>query len=92
MKHYLELSRQGKTIRKHLDADSLQMYDYIKLLNRIAHKASDKILKRLRGSIFDDESIKGFLFELQIAIHFCNRGYDVKFIDLAGSGDYDLLV
>jgi hypothetical protein len=45
VKHYLELSRHGKTIRKHLDADSLQMYAYIKLLNRIAHKASDKILK-----------------------------------------------
>lgn len=90
--HYLNLSKQGKTIWKHLDAESLQMCAYIKLLNRIAQKASKNFLNRLRGNIFDDESIKGFLFELQIAIHFFNRGYDVRFVDLEGSGNYDLLV
>jgi len=46
----------------------------------------------LKGSVIDDESAKGFLFELDLAIHFFRLGYDVRFADLEGIGQYDLLV
>ena len=50
------------------------------------------VLNRSRGSILNDDSIKGFLFELDLAIHFFNRAFDLTFVDLEGRGNYDLLV
>src|SRR6266850_1582996 len=90
--HYFNLTRDGKTIAKYLDDFDKRICGYIKLLNRIARDASAAVLKRLIGSVIDDESVKGFLFELDLAIHFFRLGYDVRFADLEGAGQYDLLV
>lgn len=92
LERYFNLRKEGRTVWKHLDAASLKLCGYIKLLNRMAHDYSPRILNRLRGSILDDDGIKGFLYELDIAIHFFNQGFDVTFIDLEGCGNYDLLV
>jgi hypothetical protein len=88
IEHYFRLSRQGKQVWKHLDAESFKICGYIRLLNRIANESPSSV-NRLKGSSFDDESVKGFLFELDIAIHFFRRGHEVKFVDLEGSGNYD---
>ncbi|MEX0804787.1 MAG: hypothetical protein WD688_15935 [Candidatus Binatia bacterium] len=92
IEQYFDLSQQGKLVARHLNNEIKKACGYIKLLNCIAHELSDGGLKRLRGNIADDESIKGFLFEIDIAIHFLKLGYDVRFIDLDGAGNYDLLV
>jgi hypothetical protein len=90
--HYFKLLRDGRRITKNLDDFDKRVCGYIKLLNCMAHDASSAVLNRLKGSVFDDEAIKGFLFELDLAIHFFHIGYDVKFTDLEGLGNYDLLV
>ena len=36
--------------------------------------------------------MKGFLFEIDLAIHFFRLGYEVQFADLLGQAQYDLLV
>ena len=63
-----------------------------RLSDQIGRNVSSKVLNRLIGSVTDDESVKGFLFELDLAIHFFRLGYDVRFADLEGVGQYDLLV
>jgi len=90
--HYFQLKRNGKSIAKNLDDFDKRVCGYIKLLNCIARGASSGVLNRLKGSVIDDESVKGFLFELDLAIHFFRLGYDVRFADLEGIGQYDLLV
>jgi hypothetical protein len=92
IEHYFNLIRSGKTAAKHFDNFDKRVCGYIKLVNYIAHGASPAVLNRVKGSVLDDESVKGFLFELDIAIHFLRLGYDVKFADLEGIGQYDLLV
>ena len=90
--HYFKLTREGKRIAKSLDDFDKRVCGYVKLLNCLAHGALPAVLNRLKGSILDDESVKGFLFELDLAIHFFRLGYDVRFADLEGIGQYDLLV
>lgn len=90
--HYFNLTRDGKSVAKSLDDFDKRVCGYIKLLNGVAHSASSAMLNRLKGSILDDESVKGFLFELDIAVHFFRLDYDVRFADLEGLGQYDLLV
>ena len=89
---YFDLARDGKTIAKYLDDFDKRVCGYVKLLNWISRDVSSSILNRLIGSVIDDESVKGFLFELDLAIHFFRLGYDIKFADLEGLGRYDLLV
>jgi hypothetical protein len=89
---YFGLTRQGQSVARHLDPEEKRRCAYLKLLNRIAYEAKPEALKRLRGSIFDDDSVAAFLFELQLAIHFFRRGYNVDFTDLEGKARYDLLV
>lgn len=90
--HYFNLTRDGKSIAKNLNDFDKRVCGYIKLLNCISRGASPSVLNRLKGSILDDESVKAFLFELDLAIHFFRIGYDVRFTDLEGIGQYDLLV
>jgi hypothetical protein len=92
VERYFNLTKEGRTVWKHLDPASLKICGYIKLLNRMAQDASANFLHRLKGSIFDDDGIKGFLYELDLAIHFFNQDFNVTFIDLEGWGTYDLLV
>jgi hypothetical protein len=89
---YFSLTRQGQSVARHLDAEEKRICAYLKLLNRMVYEAKEEVLKRLRGSIFDDDSAAAFLFELQLAIHFFRRGYNVDFTDLEGKARYDLLV
>lgn len=89
---YFALGRKGLSIARHLDARTKKLCGYLKLLNRIAHVGREEIVKRLKGSIFDDDSVCAFLFELDLAIHFFMLGYDVEFVDLEGRARYDLLV
>lgn len=44
------------------------------------------------GFLLDDNAVKGFLFEVQLAIQFFHQGHDVKFMDLEDKANYDLLV
>src|SRR5262245_44909654 len=64
VEQYFNLSRQGKTVAKHLDDEGKKICGYIKLLNRIAYQEGKDAPNRLKGSILDDESVKGFLFEI----------------------------
>src|ERR1043166_3085532 len=66
--HYFKLSRDGKTVVKHLADSEKQACAYLKLLNALAHKAPESLLNRLKGSVLDEDSVKGFLFELDLAI------------------------
>jgi hypothetical protein len=49
-------------------------------------------VQKVRSLVLDDETVRSFLFELDIAINFFHRGYDVQFVDLQALGTYDLLV
>lgn len=56
--HYFQITRDGKTVSKHLNDSDKQVCGYLKLLNALAHNATEPILNRLRGSVLDDDSVK----------------------------------
>lgn len=89
---YLTLEREGKLFWKHATPDLMKACGSLKVINAIFHESSDAIVQKLKSILFDDETARAFLFDVDIAIHFFRRGYDVQFADLQGLETFDLLV
>jgi hypothetical protein len=65
---------------------------YLKVINALYHQCDSGAASRLLSIVNDDETIRSFVFELDMAIHFFRRGCDVEFVDLWDLGRFDLLV
>ena len=89
---YLSLESSAQSVRKHVDPEMAEAAGYLMVINEIAHKGDDSVRRRLMGFLLDDNAVKAFLFEVQLAIHFFHRGHDVQFMDLEDKAHYDLLV
>lgn len=88
---YLELEKRGQVIWRHRTPEILRAAGYVFILNRLCREPNIG-LKRIKGLLLDDDKIKPFLFEIDIAAHFLRQGYNVVFADLEGVGRYDLLI
>lgn len=89
---YLELERAGKSLHKHATPDLMKACGYLKVINAIFHKNDAAVARTLQSILLDDDTVSTFLFELDIAINFFHRGYEIQFVDLQNLGTYDLLV
>jgi hypothetical protein len=89
---YLSLEREGKSLRKHATPDLMKACGYLKVINAIFHQSEAAVVRKLQSVLLDDDTVRSFLFELDIAINFLYRGHDVQFVDLQDLGTYDLLV
>jgi hypothetical protein len=89
---YLSLEREGKLLRNHATPDLMKACGYLKVMNAIFHQLEGASVRKLQAILFDDDTVRSFLFELDIAINFFHRGYEVQFADLQDFGTYDLLV
>ena len=89
---YLALHKAGKVLRRHATPELMKVCGYLKIANGLIHETPSYALSKLESVWFDDETIRGFLFELDIAIHFFRCACDVQFIDLWGLGNFDLLI
>ena len=89
---YLTLEAEGKTLRRRATPEFMKTCGYLKVINALFHQSESSVIPKLKSILFDDDTARTFLFELDIAIHFFHRGYEVKFIDLQDLGTFDLLV
>ena len=89
---YLRLEKDGKVLRNHATPDLMKACGYLKVINALFHQNETAVRPKLNSILFDDETLRAFLFELDIAIHFILCGYDVQFVDLQNFGTFDLLV
>lgn len=89
---YLTLEREGKSLRKHASPALMKACGSLQVVNAIFRESDRNIREKLKSILFDDDTAKAFMFELDIATHFFQRGYDVRFVDLQGIGTFDLLV
>jgi hypothetical protein len=89
---YLTLEREGKVLRRHATPELMKACGYLKVINALFHQSQSSIIPKLKSILFDDETVRPFLFELDIAIHYFRRGDDVEFVDLRELGTFDLLV
>jgi hypothetical protein len=89
---YLTLEREGKLLRRHATPELMKACGYLKVINALFHQSQSSVIPKLKSVLFDDETARAFLFELEIAIHYFRRGYDVEFVDLRDLGTFDLLV
>ncbi len=86
------LDRSGKSVARHASDALMKAAGYVYVLNRIIHQGSGRLESASRGSLLDDDTVRSFLFEIDIATHFFRRGFDVEFTDLEGKANCDLLV
>lgn len=89
---YLSLEKDGKSLRKNATPSLMKVSGYLKVINAVVHQGGTAAVQKVRSLVLDDETVRSFLFELDIAINFFHRGYDVQFVDLQDIGTYDLLV
>lgn len=89
---YLTLERDGKLLRKHATPELMKACGYLKVINAVFHQSEPAVITKLKSILFDDDTLRAFLFELDIAINFFRRGYEVQFVDLHDLGTFDLLV
>jgi len=89
---FLSLEREGNLLRKHATQDLMKACGYLKVVNAIFHQNDALIGQKLQSILFDDDTLRAFLFELDLAVHFFQRGNEVEFVDLRGNGTYDLFV
>lgn len=88
---YLELERRGQVVWRHRTPEILRAAGYVFVLNRLCREPKIGV-RRIKGLLLDDDKVKPFLFEIDIAAHFLRQGYNVIFADLEGVGQYDLLI
>jgi hypothetical protein len=89
---YLRLEKEGKVFRRHATPELMRTCGYLKVINALFHQSQPSVSPKLKSMLFDDETARAFLFELNIAIHYFRRGYDVEFVDFRDLGTFDLLV
>ena len=89
---YLSLEKDGKSLRKNATPALMKASGYLKVINAVVHEGGTTAVQKVRSLVLDDETVRSFLFELDIAINFFHLGYDVQFADLQALGNYDLLV
>ncbi len=88
---FFESERSARALWKEANTAILQAGSYVFLINRLLHHGPDTLRTRVKGILSEDD-IRAFLFEIDTATHFFRRGYDVEFLDLAGSASFDLLI
>jgi hypothetical protein len=89
---YFFLEREGKSLHKNATPDLMKACGYLKVINAILHEGNAAAVRPVQSQVLDDETVRSFLFELDIAINFFRRGHEVKFVDLQGIDTYDLSV
>src|SRR5215510_4333563 len=89
---YLSLEKDGKSLRKNVTPTLMKVSGYLKVINAVLHQGGPAVVQKIQSLVLDDETVRSFLFELDIAVNFFHRGYDVQFGDLQDLETYDLLV
>lgn len=89
---FLKIDREGKQFRKHADAQLMKSCWYLKIINNLIYQNNAVASQKIKSIVEDDETIRSFLFELDIATHFFRNGHDIQFVDLENQGNFDLLV
>src|SRR5687767_4327887 len=77
---YLTLEREGKSLRKHASPALMKTCGSLQVINALWRESDPGIREKLKSILFDDDTAKAFMFELDIATHFFQRGYDVRFV------------
>ena len=88
---FLSLEKEGKLLRNHGTPELMKACGYLKVINAMFQEVQAAFIPKLKSILFDDDTVRAFLFELDIAIHFFSRGYEVQFVDLQDLGTFDLL-
>ena len=89
---FLKIDREGKLFRKHATEQLMKTAWYLKIANALFSQMPAQMSEKIRSILLDDETVRSFLFELDIATHFFRRSVDIKFVDLENLGTFDLLV
>ena len=85
LKQYFQLIKEGKSIWKHTSEDLINLARNVFIINRVSYNLNDNGKNLIRGRLRNENGIRPFLFELEIATHFFRRGLDVEFLEYEAS-------
>ena len=85
----------GRYPKKNLTVEQQRFLSFVAVMVRCYERLSQPGQKRLRGMLLDslksDYGLGPLAYEMKIAAHLLNRGFDVMFHDLETGGSYDYL-
>ena len=85
----------GKYPRKNITIEQQRLLAFMAVVVRCYKRLNQRGKKRLRGMLLDslksDYGLGPLAYEMKIAAHLLNRGFDVTFHDLETGGNYDYL-
>ncbi len=77
----LKMEREGKSFRRHATAQLMKTCWYVKVINNLFHQCEPAVFKKIKSIVTDDDTIRSFLFELDIATNFLRKNFDVHFVE-----------
>src|SRR5439155_14856537 len=89
---FLKIEGRGEVIRQYLTPNLMKTCGQLRIINAIFDRVTPSIAQKIVAVLLDDETVRSFLFEIDVATHFFARGLDVQFVDVEGSDRFDLLV
>src|SRR5262245_4217923 len=66
---FLSLEKDGKSLRKNVTPALMKASGYLKVINAVVHQGGTTAVQKVRSLVLDDETVRSFLFELDIAIN-----------------------
>jgi hypothetical protein len=74
---YLQAKKKGKSIKRHLTDELIQIANDSCKLQQIFREAPSEIKAKFRKDLLDPESARAYLFEINIASKFKHKGFNI---------------
>ncbi len=78
---FFELERSGKSIQKHITNDLKRCCRDGKLITTLQKTMPEKVRNKFKKDLIDENRARDYLFELQIAWHFYQNGFEIKWYE-----------
>lgn len=79
--HFFQLQKIGKSIRRNLTEDLKNLAGDAKKVTTLQKIMPDSVRQKYKSDLVDDNRAKDYLFELDTAWHFYQKGYGIKWYE-----------
>lgn len=91
-KHYFELEKGGKSLRKNLTKELTRLGGDAKMISTLQKFMPDSVKKKYRRDLVDDNAACAYLFEINIAWHYFLENFHVQWDEHATGRHSDLVI
>ena len=85
---FLELERSGKSVQKHITDDLKRCCRDGKIITTLQKSMPEKVRKKFKKDLIDENRARDYLFELQIAWHYYQNGFEIIWYEEEGCPEF----